>query len=392
MSSRKHAIIPNIIVPIAGMSTDIYLPSMPAMVEVFHTSIAEIQLTLSAYVFGMGVSQLLAGPVSDSLGRKKQILVSLMLQLVTLIFILNTTSIKALIIARFCQGLGAGFMVVPARAILNDCFEGEELRRKFNYLTISFALAPIIAPFIGGYCEYYYGYQASFFFIFLYALILLLMVIFLIGETLIERKVFSFKYMWVNYKTILSNKTYVLGTCFVCVLFGFTSIFNALGPFLYQDHFHFSAVTYGYIALCIGLAWFLGNVSNRVIEGISVSKKIRVCLLLQCIISLIFISLAYCGVLSARVTSFLIFVVVYLTGVIFPNMVAECLMLFPKKAASANACFFSLIWLAFSAYTLVATQISFTTLVPFCIIFLFINILAQVIYRVLSKEGAVQHN
>lgn len=381
-----YAILPNVIVPLAGMSTDIYLPSMPSMVDIFHVDKALVQLSLSTYVFGMAIAQLLAGPLSDSLGRKKMMLIALLTQMLAVICIITTTSMNILIAIRILQGLGAGFMIVPARAILNDCFEGKDLRKKFNYLTISFALAPVIAPFIGGYCEHFFGYQASFIFILLYALILFFTISFAIDETLKTTHPFSFISMISRYQAILSHKNYLIGALFVSLLFGYATTFSALGPFLYQNKLDFSAVAYGYIALLIGLAWFLGNVSNRFMLGIPDKKKIKACLALKLLVLIAFVSSASLGYYNASLITTLVFSVVYLTGIIFPNMVSECLTMFPKMSASANACFFSTLWLAYTLYTLFATQISLHTLLPLSLTYLVIHLCSSLVYQQFNHQ------
>lgn len=382
-----YAILPNVIVPLAGMSTDIYLPSMPSMVEVFHVTKSHVQLSLSTYVFGMAIAQLLAGPLSDSVGRKKMILFALLAQMLAVIGIVSTPSMNILIFIRLLQGLGAGFMIVPARAILNDCFQGIDLKKKFNYLTISFALAPVIAPFIGGYCEQLFGYQASFIFIFIYALILLLIVSLSMDETLNTKHPFSFVSMINRYKTILGHKNYLMGTLFVSLLFGYATVFSALGPFIYQNKLNFSPVEYGYIALLIGLAWFSGNLSNRFMLGIPENRKITSCLWIKFVALITFLVSAYMGFYNSILTTALVFLVVYLTGIIFPNIVSHCLTLFPDMSASANACFFSFLWIAFTFYTLCATQISIHTLLPLSLLYLLIHFLSRLFYRQFNHQN-----
>ena len=159
------AILVNIIVPLAGISTDIYLPSLPAISTHFNVTKTFVQLTVASYVIAVGLAQLLAGPISDAYGRKNLLLIAIFTQLLAVLAIIFSPSIDWMILFRFVQGLGAAFMLVPARAILNDVFHGSELKKQFNYCTISFALGPTIAPFLGGYLQHYFGCQANFIFI-----------------------------------------------------------------------------------------------------------------------------------------------------------------------------------------------------------------------------------
>ncbi len=135
---------------------------------------------------------LLVGPISDALGRKKLILASLIIQILAIVGILLSPNIYWIIIIGFFKVWEPLFMIAPARAILNDCFSGDELKKKFNYLTISFALAPIIAPFIGGICQEYFGWQASFYVILVYAVSLLILIHLTYEETIPAKKRFNF--------------------------------------------------------------------------------------------------------------------------------------------------------------------------------------------------------
>ena len=101
------ALFVNLLIPLGGMSTDVYLPSMPAMTHYFHASIFEIQLTLTFFALGLGIGQLIAGPMSDSIGRKRPLFVGMFLQLFMVLAILFTHSSSVLIAARLVQGFGS---------------------------------------------------------------------------------------------------------------------------------------------------------------------------------------------------------------------------------------------------------------------------------------------
>jgi Bcr/CflA subfamily drug resistance transporter len=378
--SNYYSILANSIVPLGGLSTDIYLPSFPAMVSEFQATRTDVQLTMTAYVLAMGIAQLLAGPISDALGRKKQILAALLLQMIAIIAIVFAMNIYHVMLARFIQGLGAAFMIVPARAILNDSYHGDELKKKFNYLTISFALSPIVAPFIGGYCEYYAGWRSCFYFVFAYALFILLFVFFTFDETLQDKKSFRLHDMWHNYRLILSNRLFFYATSLLCILFGYTSIGNVLSPFIFQTHLHFSALSYGYIALFFGLAWFLGNVTNRLVFNISPIKKVQFSLSCHSCIILVLLITSMMGIYNASLTIVCFFILILTTGLIFPLFVAEGLSLFPQIAASANACLFSLTWIAFALYTLLAAFLPVKSLTPLAIAYICINGFSYLVY------------
>ncbi len=381
---KKHyyfASLVYLLVPLAGIGTDIYLPSLPSMVHVFGVDRSYIQLTVTAYVLAMGIAQLLAGPMSDSLGRKKLIVASLVFQLLAIFIILHVHSIIAVIAGRFVQGFAAAFMIVPARAILNDVFSGQQLKKHFNYLTISFALGPIVAPFIGGYAEHYIGWYASFWFLFVCALIMLVAVLFTLPETLKEQKRFKVTSMLHNYQMVFASMRYKMFILFTIFLYAYTAIFSVIGPFIFQVNLHFNAVVYGYIALGVGVCWFSGNMTNRFLFDVHPHKKISVALSVGSLVTVMMVIFAAQGYFNVYLAALPIYGLIFLSGMVFPIFVGECLSLFPQIPASANACFFSLSWFGFAFFTGVATLLRAHTLLPIAVTFLIVNLCAQLLYR-----------
>ncbi len=385
---KKHyyAALAYLLVPLAGMSSDIYLPSLPSMVRAFSTTSTYVQLTITGFVLAMGLGQMLAGPVSDAYGRKKQIIFALLVQLCCIIVIIYGFSIYEILVARFFQGLGAAFMIVPARAILNDVFSGDQLKKHFNYLTISYALAPIIAPFIGGYAQHYFGWQGGFSFILCLVFICILLTSFTFTETLKVKKQFSMNHLWRNYSGIARTPLFTIPTLFAGIIYGYTAIFNVTAPFIFQDILHYPAVVYGYIALGAGFAWFAGNTTNRFLFHINANIKLFWALMACTITIITMLVCVWLGYLNFFVAAIPAYLLLYFTGFIFPNMVGHCLSLFPDMAASANAGFFAFGWLTFSIFTGAAACFPLHTLAPIAISFLLINVSTQFIYHVYIKR------
>jgi len=373
-------ILVNITIPLAGMSTDIYLPSLPAISAHFNITKALVQLTVPSYVIAMGLSQLVAGPLSDAYGRKKLLLMAIFTQLFAVSAILLSPSIYWLICFRFIQGLGAAFMVVPARAIINDVFDGHELKKQFNYLMISFALGPIIAPFLGGYLQHYFGWQANFIFILVYIILIALLLLFVYRETLVNTKPFSMDHLWKNYHKILSNRYFLVCSLFVAMAWGYGAIFNVTAPFLIQTTLHHSAITYGHIALSMGFAWFLGNTMNRILFRYDTKTKTKTALWLTLVTTLIMFSLTQLGFFNITALALPTFVMILLSGFIFPQYIGECMVIFTDLAASANACLFSFIWIIFGGFTIIATFLKVHSLFPLSVTYIGVSVMSLLFY------------
>lgn len=142
----------------------IFLPSLPSMAEDFGTSQTLVQMTVSAYLGAFAIAQLVVGPVSDAIGRRKPMLAGLILFTLASIACAAATSIEFLIAARVLQAFGGCVCIVVARAIVRDTSDGATATRAMAYLGMSLALAPMVAPLIGGQLETTFGWHASFLF------------------------------------------------------------------------------------------------------------------------------------------------------------------------------------------------------------------------------------
>lgn len=360
----RYALIVNLILPLAGMSTDIYLPSLPAMTQHFCTASSLVQLTVSAFVIALGFGQFISGPLSDALGRKRLIIGSLWTQLFAIIGILLVPNIIMVMILRFIQGLAAAFMNVPARAMLNDLFSGEALRKQFNLVTIIYAVSPIIAPFIGGLLQHHLFWQANFMLLFCYATGLLIVFQIYFHDTIVDKQDFSIARLWQNYRTILSHRHFVACTLMASFFWGFGAIFSSIGPFLVQVGLGYSADAYGVMALLIGLAWFVGTSVSRLLFKIAIPLKMPITLTLMLLTAAVFFAISRSEHFTIYQLVIPTFVLVCLSGFSFPIFVGECMVLFREIAGSANACLFGMIWLGFSGFTLIAATLKTHSLRP----------------------------
>lgn len=132
------------------LSMDLYLPQLPQLARTLDTSDALGQATMSVCMIGLGLGQLIAGPLSDRFGRKRPLVTGVILFAVLSAVCAVAPTIEVLLVARFLQGLAGSAGVVISMAVARDLFEGIELSRMLSLLTLVTSLTPIIAPVIGG--------------------------------------------------------------------------------------------------------------------------------------------------------------------------------------------------------------------------------------------------
>jgi Bcr/CflA subfamily drug resistance transporter len=169
---------------VAPLAIDMYVPGFPAMGETLDASSSAVQLTMTAFLAGLVVGQLLIGPVSDSVGRRRLLMAG------TTGFIVFSTAcavapdITLLTAARFLQGVAAAAGMVLARAVLTDRFQGADLPRYFAVLSQIMGVAPVAAPVLGGAVLSVSNWRAVFAVLTLIGVLLLLAVVRSVPETL----------------------------------------------------------------------------------------------------------------------------------------------------------------------------------------------------------------
>ena len=138
------------LVALGPLTIDMYLPALPALVDDLATTSATVQLTLTGTLAGLALGQLLVGPLSDSFGRRRPLLVGVSLHVLASLLCLVAPNLAVLGGLRVLQGLGAAAATVVAMAIVRDLFEGRAAATLFARLMLVLGVAPVLAPTIGG--------------------------------------------------------------------------------------------------------------------------------------------------------------------------------------------------------------------------------------------------
>jgi len=169
---------------IGPFSIDMYLPGLPAIATDLYTDMAHVGLTLTTYFLGISIGQIAYGPVMDRFGRKKPLMLGLVVYILASLGCAFSPSISVLITLRFFLALGGCVGMAGARAIVRDLFSGSEVARVLSALVMVFGVSPIIAPTIGGVVVKALGWR----FIFLILAAIGVAVLFALGRFLQESK------------------------------------------------------------------------------------------------------------------------------------------------------------------------------------------------------------
>lgn len=147
---------------ISPFSVDMYLPGFPAIAESLHTTIDRVGLSLTSYLIGISVGQLIYGPLLDRYGRKNPVYAGLTIYVIASVGCAMTTSVNALIVMRFLQAIGGCVGLVASQALVRDIFPTTKTAQAFSLLVLVVAVSPMVAPAVGGYVTAAFGWEYVF--------------------------------------------------------------------------------------------------------------------------------------------------------------------------------------------------------------------------------------
>lgn len=323
------------VIPISGLSTDIYLPSMPEMAKELGQQDSSIQLTLSIFLISYGLTQFLAGSIVDAFGRYKISLISLALFVVSFVITATTRDIMVIYAMRVVQGALAGIIVVSKRAFFVDVYDGEKRKHYLSIMTIVWSVGPIIAPFIGGYLQKHFGWQSNFYVLAGYSLILLVFEFIFSGETVKVKRPFQLDFLLKEYEMMFRTKDFFYGMLMCGLSYAIVIFFNLCGAFIIEHKMGYSEVVAGYVSLILGIAWMAGGFLGKFLIEKAFMPKIKLANYIQlALIAAMFFTSFYSSTIYSLVAfAFLIHIT---AGFIFNNYFAYCIGRFPDSAGIAG--------------------------------------------------------
>ncbi len=210
-----------------ALAIDTYLPSMPAIGREFGVGPVAVQQTLSVFLFTFAFMMLFYGTLSDSFGRRRVILVALVLYTIGSIGAAFAPTFGWLLACRALQGLSAGAGSVIGQAIVQDRLKGAEAQKMMSNIMMVFGLAPAIAPIVGGWLHVHFGWRSTFIFLAVFGALLIGMTLRLLPESLPldKRQAFHPGTIARNYQKVLRHPQFLLLSLSVGMAFGGLSLY-----------------------------------------------------------------------------------------------------------------------------------------------------------------------
>ncbi|RZK79858.1 MAG: MFS transporter [Pedobacter sp.] len=334
-NQRISTLLAFALIPLSGFATDVYIPSLPSMAADLKLSSLEVQLTLTLFLISYGIAQLFVGSLLDAFGRYRINIISLIVFAAASIIIANTNSIFLIYVMRVIHGITVGAIVVSKRAYFVDVYTGAQLKNYLSMFSIIWATAPIIAPFAGGYLQTYFGWQANFYFLTGFAVIILGLELLFSGETIKQKMAFNLSTISSIYASMIKTSSFTLGIVMLGLSYSMVMIYNMTGPFIIEHKLGLTPIVAGYSSLILGGAVMIGGFFGKATINQPFTKKLFLNLGLQTMFGvLMLISTGFQSNLYTMVG--FAFLVHATSGYTFNSFFTYCLSRFPTHAGIAG--------------------------------------------------------
>lgn len=327
-----------LMVAFGPIAMDLFLPALPQMVEAFGSDVARVQLTLSVYMLGFALSQIIYGPLSDRYGRRPLILTGIALFGLASLASTAAATIEQLLLWRFLQALGAASGVVLGRAVVRDLFERQESARMLSYVTSAMALAPLLAPILGGVLADEFGWQATFWALVAYAAIAFAAIAWLLPESNknLSRTATQPRVLAGTFAKMLGHREYVGYVATATLLFAALFAYISASPFVLIGVMGLTPKAFGLAFAANAVGYGAGSqISARLVRRLGLERLCSLGTTVSALFGLLLAGLAIAGAATPVAVVVPMVGVMLGVGLASPNATAGAAGPFPEDAGTA---------------------------------------------------------
>ena len=339
-SQTRMIIVLGLLVALGPLTIDMYLPSLPRIAEDYSVSSSVVQLTLTGTLAGLAIGQLVIGPLSDSLGRRRPLMAGIVLHMLASLLCLFAPSIVVLGIARGLQGVGAAAAMVVAIAIVGDLFTDNTAATVMSRLMLVLGVAPVVAPSLGAAVLLRFSWHWVFAVLVVLAGLLLVLAALALPETLpvSHRRPLKVRGILSTYRELLSDRRFVI--LVLVAALGMSGLFAYIAgaSFVLQGRHGLDQQTFalvfgaGAVAL-IGATQFNVVLLRRFTPGIITVWALAA----SALSGVVFVGLAAADVGGLAAFVLPIWAILAAMGFVIPNAPAVALSRHPDAAGTAAA-------------------------------------------------------
>ncbi len=323
---------------LAPLAIDAYLPAMPVIRDALNTTTHATELSLSLFLAGFALGQIMGGPLSDHFGRRRMIFIGIALFIAGTLVIIFSEQISGLWTGRIIQALGGGLAIVNAAAVVRDISSGRDSARYLSHMGVIIMIAPLLAPLIGMLILHASGWRAIFVFLLGYALILGVLLFRKLPET---RVIYADRPNALRrYWRVISHRQALGYIASQSLTYGALFTFITASPLVYMGFFGVSETWYPFLfginVLCI-IA--VNRINVRLLRRFSPHQLLTTGQLGQCACGLILLGFVLLLPSQQLLNIVVIMIMLFIgfQGLIIANTIASTIELFPDNSATASA-------------------------------------------------------
>ncbi|HGJ5897360.1 MFS transporter [Arsenophonus apicola] len=320
------------------LGVDTYLPSIPDIAKEFNKSLSSTQLSIMAYTLAIGLGQLIFGPLSDAIGRRRIMLTGAAIYAATTFMLTQTESLPAFLVIRVIQGLSISITLVTSVSAVRDVSRGTVAALLYSIIITIEGFVPIASPLIGGFINDLWGWRSIFGLIFIYALITIVYVFFAFPETLSVKKRTTFSWRKTSniYQYIACQPKFYLPCLSLGLSFSLIYCYVTAAPFIFMIKFGASASIFGIYSAIIGLFLLAGAfLSSKLLRKFSATKILSIWLRSLQILIIVFIPIFIYQ--NNTITFFAFFAIFMFTGGLFESLYTYLTMSSQKNSLGATS-------------------------------------------------------
>jgi len=329
------------LVAMMAVSTDLYLPAIPQLIESLGASISQGQMTLSLFLLGFASGQLFYGSISDRFGRKPVLYLGLTIYVTATLGCAVATDINTLIFARFIQGLGGASGPVLARAIISDSYERRDAARVMAAIAGAVALIPAIAPVFGSWLMYIFNWRAHFVLLLILGLIIIIAVSRLqescktVGDSPLKMS-----NIFTQFTMCLNNPSFVGftlcgGSCYAAMF-----CYISTTSFIMIELLGVKPEYFGYTFMCVVMGYITGAmISSRLVNRWGITRVLALGQSVGLIATGLLIVLALFDVYRLIPVLFVFFMVFMMGGLCLAISQMGAISELPEHAGKASSVF-----------------------------------------------------
>ena len=365
-------------------ATNLYLPSFANISSDLNASSQSVQLTLTVFLFSFGIFQLIHGPLSDQIGRKKVMIFGLLIFIVASFGAALADSINFLIAMRVLQAVGGSTGMVIARAMVRDVYERDESAKIMAYVGMGSGVSAAAAPLIGGILQDLTGdWRWGFYSLTIFGIIPLIIIIFLVEETFTptNKKKNPITNAASGFQALLKSKNYLLYTFGSGTLNSCFFSFAAAAPFILNNLIDSSASRIGIILLYISLGFLAGNLlSTKLNKKLSLEKIVLVGITFCFIGILLFLILAFFHFYNEEVISIPMTIYGFGSGLVIPTAGVIAVSVDKNIIGTGSALYGFNIFIMGAFSTLISSFILHENQIPVSIMMIFFVSIATICF------------